>query len=249
MARTSARSTFPGYSSFPGYSRAALTFLEQIVTNNNREWFLARKALYDTELRGATVALVEALNARLVGFAPEYVTEPAKAVPRIYRDLRFSEDRRPYKHNVAAVFPYHDGKGRPADRKPGERNACGSFYVSVSAEGVEFVAGVQRPLSAFMTAIRSSIAGDPATFRRVLKRRAIVNRFGELEGPRLVHVPRGYPADHPAADLLRLKQYCLRAELPVSLANSSKLLPELARLFRAAVPFVALLDSAVSTTS
>lgn len=224
-------------STFGGYSKAALTFLRQIVDHNERDWFKERKEIYETEVRGATAELVAALNAKLVRFAPEYVTEPKKAIPRIYRDLRFTDDKRPYKVNVAAVFP----------RRGGVRNQCASFYVSISAQGVLVIAGAQRPDASYLGAVRQRIAAEPKVFERLLRRKALRECYGDgeravLGGPRLVNVPRGFPRDHPAADVLRCRRLCLTARLPLKSAATGELLPALTHLLRAATPFVTWLD-------
>jgi len=227
----------PARSAFAGYSRAALTFLKQIAEHNERDWFQEHKTVYETDVRGGTARLVEALNAQLARFAPDYVTEVTAAIPRIYRDLRFTSDKRPYKEHVAAVFP----------RRGGRRGECASFYVSVSHGGVLVLAGVTRPESHFLHAIRARIAEDPKALSRLLRRKALRTCFGDgrvahLDGPLLVNVPRGYDKQHPAADHLRHKQFCVRAALPRALAGKPTLLSTLVEHFRAAAPFVTWLD-------
>lgn len=83
----------------------ALTFLRGLARNNDREWFNARKETFETKLKAPMLAFIEAINAELMDFAPEHVTDPKKAFYRIYRDTRFSADKTPYKTHIAAIFP------------------------------------------------------------------------------------------------------------------------------------------------
>ena len=89
---------------FPGFPPEAMTFLRGLARNNRREWFLPRKEVFEECVRAPMIRLVEALNAAMADFAPAYVTDPHKAVFRIYRDVRFSADKTPYKTHIAAAF-------------------------------------------------------------------------------------------------------------------------------------------------
>jgi len=90
---------------FPGFPPEALTFLRSLKRNNRREWFQPRKEIFETKVKAPIIQLVEAINAELLDFAPEHITDPKKAVYRIYRDTRFSADKTPYKTHIAAIFP------------------------------------------------------------------------------------------------------------------------------------------------
>ena len=97
-------------SGFAGFPPEAMEFLRGLARNNRREWFLPRKAVYETSVKQPMRELVTALNQALAGFAPEYATDPEKAIFRIYRDVRFSKDKKPYKEHIAAsalLSSYH----------------------------------------------------------------------------------------------------------------------------------------------
>src|SRR5579862_9854935 len=89
---------------FPGFPPEALTFFRGLSRHNNRDWFQPRKALFEEKVKGPMRQLVEALNGELRQFAPNFVTDPDKAIYRIYRDTRFSKDKTPYKDHIAASF-------------------------------------------------------------------------------------------------------------------------------------------------
>ena len=94
-------------SRFPGFSPDALAFLRALKRNNRREWFQPRKEKpYEALIKAPMLEFVGGLNEEMARFAPAYVTPPAKAVYRIYRDTRFSPDKTPYKTHIAAIFPH-----------------------------------------------------------------------------------------------------------------------------------------------
>ena len=120
---------------FPGFPPEALKFLRGLKRNNKREWFQARKEIFDTKVRAPMEQLVEAINAELLQFAPEHITDPKKAIYRIYRDTRFSADKTPYKTHLAAIFP----------RRSFERHASAGFYFHLSPEETGIAVGLYQP--------------------------------------------------------------------------------------------------------
>ncbi len=215
-------------SSFPGFPAEALRFLEGLARHNTREWFQEHKADYEAQARGPMLAFVEALNEALSKFAPSWMTEPKKALFRLNRDTRFSADKSPYKTELGARFGTSQG---PAAESAG-------FYVSVSPKGVGVGAGCYMADTPQVAALRTRIATDHVAFRRLVEERAVTKAFGALQGERLVRVPKPFPAEHPAADLLRLKQACFLVTLPVELVTSKRLVPEVAERFRLGAPLV-----------
>jgi uncharacterized protein (TIGR02453 family) len=219
--------------SFPGFPPEAMTFFRGLKRNNKREWFQARKAVFDEKVRAPMFQLVDALNAEMMKFAPDYVTEPERAIYRIYRDTRFSSDKTPYKTHIAAVFP----------RRGMERHAGAGFYFSVSPQEVEVAGGVYMPPPEQLSAIRSHLAEHHEEFRRIANTRSLRTLVGEIVGDRLARVPKGFCADHPAADLVRYKQLYVFAELDPALARTPKLLGELVKHFRVMTPLVEFLNA------
>ena len=124
---------------FPGFSPEALSFLRGLKRNNRREWFQPRKEIFEARLKAPMIQLVEAINAELLGFAPDHITDPKKAVYRIYRDTRFSADKTPYKTHVAAVFPHH-GLGK---------QSSAGFYFHLTEKSVGIAAGSYMPPRGF----------------------------------------------------------------------------------------------------
>ena len=215
---------------FAGFPPEALTFFRGLARNNNREWFLPRKEIFETKVKAPMLALCEALNAELAKFAPAYINDPGKAVYRIYRDTRFSSDKTPYKTHLAAIFPR---------RGSGSKHSGPGFFFAVSHQSIEVAAGVYMPQPEDMLAIRTWLAENHAAFRKAA--RGPVRLMGELRGDSLQRPPKGFDGAHPAADLIKMKQWFYGCELDSRLATSPKLLAELTKRFRAMNPVMEML--------
>ena len=219
-------------SPFPGFPPEALQFFRGLARNNNREWFLPRKPLFEEKVKEPMRQLVDALNLALHDFAPEYETDPDKAIFRIYRDVRFSKDKKPYKEQIAATF-----------RRSGTPHHQDGYYFAISHKGVAVGGGVYMPEPELLLAIRQRIADRHEEFRRILGAPPVRKLLGNLEGAQLSRVPRGFAADHPVGDLLRFKYYILYKELPPSLATSTQLYKAIVDRFRIMVPFLQFLTA------
>ena len=227
------RSGFPGFpTGFPtGFPRGGIQFMRSLARNNKREWFQPRKPIFDAQVKQPMRQLVEAVNAAMARFAPEYVTDPDKAIFRIYRDTRFSKDKTPYKDHIAASFPR---RGTPAGA---------GYYFAVSPKEVAIGAGIWMPAPETLLAIRTHVAGHYQNFRRIAQARTVKQLFGTVQGEQLSRVPKGFDAAHPAADLLRFKQFLLYVELEPDLATGPDLYPEIVKRFRALRPFLEFLNA------
>jgi uncharacterized protein (TIGR02453 family) len=204
----------------------AITFLKALEKNNNRDWFQPRKEIFESKVKAPMLELVESMNAELLKFAPEHITEPKKAVYRIYRDTRFSKDKTPYKTHLAAIFP----------RRGLGKDAAAGFYFHLSAKGIGIACGAYAPGPEQLLKIRRFIAENHKLFRTTNK------LMGPLQGSTLTRVPKGFDPAHPAVDLIKMKQWVWWVELDAKLATSPKLKSEIAKRFRAMAPMVELLN-------
>jgi len=219
-------------SGFAGFPPEALVFFRGLARNNHRDWFLPRKELFEQSVKQPMRELVTALNQAMAGFAPEYVSDPAKAIFRIYRDTRFSKDKKPYKEHLAANFNVR-----------GMAQGHGGYYCSVSHKEVAVGGGIYMPEPAVLLAIRNHIAENHKELRRILANPKVRRLLGEMQGEKLTRVPKGFACDHPAADLLRFKQFVLYVTLPPEIAISPNLYQEIVDRFRAMVPFLRFLNA------
>lgn len=225
---------------FPGFPPEAITFFRGLARNNNREWFQPRKELFETRVKAPMITLVEALNEEFAKFAPEYINDPKKAVYRIYRDVRFSPDKSPYKTHLAAVFPRRGAD--KAGRGGASVGGSAGFYFSLSAKEIGVAGGVYEPSPEQMFAIRSWLAENFAAFRKAA--RGPEKLMGKLHGESLQRIPKGFDAAHPAADLIKMKRWLYYTTLDAKLATSPKLLPEIVKRFRVMLPVLELLNQA-----
>ena len=222
---------------FPGFSHQALAFLADLEQNNKREWFQPRKEQFEALLRNPMLELAEALNAALARFAPEYVTEPKKAVMRIYRDTRFSANKTPYKDHVAASF------GRQGLKESGGAG----FYFSVNHKVVEVAGGLHHPPKEILMAVRSQLAESSQDFEKLVKDRKLQKRMGALQGGELSRAPKGFDPEHPAIDLIKKKSWVFFVELEPEVATSPRLLHEIESRFEVLVPVLEYLNAPLVT--
>ena len=218
--------------SFQGFPREGIAFLRDLKENNDRDWFTPRLDEYKDSVRAPMLELVQAVHLAMLKFAPAYVGEPAKCLYRIYRDTRFSKDKTPYKTHAAAAFW----------RSNMEKNEGAGYYFAISPEEVAIGGGMYMPLPPVLLTTRQRIAADAEGFRETFDTKTVRRLLGELQGEQTKRVPKGFSAEHPAADLLRFKQYVLYTTLKPDVATSSKLVREIATKFEAMTPFVEFLD-------
>ena len=224
-------------SRFPGFPPEALQFFRALARHNTRDWFQPRKAVFEEKVRQPMRELVEALNAGMKSFAPEYATDPARAVYRIYRDTRFSKDKTPYKTHIAASF-FRSSTGP---------HKYGGYYVQVSHNDVAVGGGVYMPDPEVLLAIRRHIAEHHQKLRKILAAPAVRRSLGELQGDQLSRVPKGFLATHPAADLLRFKSLFLYVNLDPEIATTPQFFSEVLTRFRTMKPFLDFLTAPAAT--
>jgi uncharacterized protein (TIGR02453 family) len=183
-----------------GFTPEALKFLTDLAKHNDRAWFQPRKAEYERLLKEPMEALVVALGERLASRGIPIEADPRRAIFRIYRDVRFSKDKSPYKTHVSASLPWID---------PGERTEAvrgNGAYVHIQPGHSYVGGGMWHPERTRLDAFRRAVVEDPDRVRAVLEDPKFLRRLGPLESHEtLKRVPPGYPADHPMADQLRFK--------------------------------------------
>jgi uncharacterized protein (TIGR02453 family) len=225
-------------SPFPGFPDETIRFFKALARNNRREWFQPRKPVFDEQVKKPMLELCEALNLALKRFAPAYVTDPAKAIYRIYRDTRFSHDKTPYKDHIAASFRHRS--------LVGEGGGAG-FYFQVSHKDLSVGGGMYMPSPETLLAVRHHIAEHHEDLQALLKSRKKL--LGDIQGDQLSRAPKGFPTDHPAADLLRHKQLYYFTELPAELATTPSVYKEIVTRFEAMAPVLEFLNAPLGRAS
>ena len=185
---------------FTGFPKAALTFFADIAKNNNREWFQEHKGLYREAIQQPAQAFVLALGESLKLLSPgiEYDLRMngVGSILRIYRDIRFSKDKTPYKTHLGIIF--WEGARKKMENP--------SFYFQMDSQGADFYYGFYQFPRDYLAAYRKAV-DDRQVGSELGSILEAVTKEGKFEigGERYKRVPRGYDNDHPRADLLRYK--------------------------------------------
>lgn len=184
--------------------KATLDFLTSLKCNNNRDWFHANRFLY-LDAKDNFDSLVQEIINKIVLFDPIMKGLEAKScVYRINRDIRFSNDKSPYKSHFGA-FIVRGGK------KNGDKFAGYYFHLE---PGKSIVAGgAYTPPSPWLSAIREKISDNPDEFIKIINSKGFIKYFGKIDGEKLKTTPKGYRSDHPNIELLRFKSYLVVNEL------------------------------------
>jgi uncharacterized protein (TIGR02453 family) len=217
----------------------AIAFLRNLAKHNDRDWFAPRKAQFEAQLKEPMLAIVRKITDAMIDFAPSHVRPAEKSLFRIYRDTRFSHDKRPYKTHVAAWWS-HQGL---------EKTSGAGYYFQVSPKGVVIAAGAYMPEKEQLAAIRNWLLDNHEAFRKILKKPAVRKTFSEFEGEALTRPPKGFPADHPAMDLIRCKQWGLSTVLPAGSALRKDFAKVLIKHFKLLAPMVDALNTPIAAAA
>lgn len=211
-----------------------LNFLIDLENNNNREWFHKNKGYYE-QARTDFELLVNHLIHELQQFDDELSLLTAKdCIFRIYRDVRFSKDKSPYKNNMGAYFV-----------RGGKKSGFAGYYLHIEP-GKSFVAGgIHRPSSEILRRVRSEIFSNIEEFKSIIREKRFFTHFNEIEGERLKTAPAGYPKDFPDIDLLKYKSYTVFMPLENQLVVHRKFLQKIVPVFKTMQPFIKFLNRVI----
>jgi len=231
----------PSTTSF--FTPASLTFLRALARHNRRDWFEAHRTDYETAILRPMREFVEEMDVRLARIAPEMVGDPKRSVFRIYRDVRFSKDKSPYKTHAACWFFHRDATHRVGQESHG---GGAGFYFHLQPGGCLDAGGIWMPPREALGRIRDAMAAKPSAFTRIVSAPATVRRFGELdEDAVLTRVPRGYAPDHPAAKWLRYQSFTLGRLLSDAQVTGPRLAALVAEDFAGMLPLVRWLNGSL----
>ena len=174
--------------------KSSLQFLRDLSKNNNKPWFAEHKARY-TECHENMIAFAEVFQAEMAKYDLLEPQTGKKVLYRIYRDVRFSKDKTPYKSHFAGSF------------KRATAALRGGYFFSVQPGATFIGGGFWNPNSPDLARIRHEIAHDADSFRTILNDPQLVKSFGHIQGDKVKTSPKGYSKDHEAIDLLRHKSF------------------------------------------
>ncbi|MDQ6965653.1 MAG: DUF2461 domain-containing protein [Mariprofundaceae bacterium] len=212
------------------FSEATFDFLRSLAENNNREWFNEYKGDYEAHVREPARAFIRAMTPELERFAPQFVADDRKlggSLMRIYRDVRFSKNKLPYRNNIGIQFRHRQGKDVHA---PG-------FYVHIEAHEVFVGAGIWHPESDTLKKIRTYIDTHPTRWQDVLQQKEFAQWF-HLTGDALKRPPKGYAVDHPMIEEIKRKDFIGIAPLVPELMFEPDLPTLIGGYFEMTVPLI-----------
>ncbi len=222
---------------FEGFPRQGMDFLKRLKRNNNRRWFQNHKQEYEDNVRFPMQCLVATLARTMADIAPEIEFNPRRSIFRIYRDVRFSSNKAPYKTNIAASFRVRGIKG--ALEGPG-------LYLGIEPGEIYVGGGVYMPAGEQLKAIRTAMIERPDDFLSIVESKRFRKEFGEIEGEKLRRAPLGIPEDHPMIEHLRHKQFYIGKVLPDSACHKSAFAEQVTSVFADTMPLVRWLQKALS---
>jgi uncharacterized protein (TIGR02453 family) len=214
--------------------RDLIQFLAELSENNNRAWFVMNKPRYDI-LRAEFLELVTKLIAGIAKFDPAVADcNPKKALFRINRDMRFSHDKSPYKTTFSAAITASGLK------KPSQGGGP-AYYFHIDANGTLLAAGGEyMPPSDRLRGIRQHVIQDAAGFGKLLKNKKLNDRFGGLnEESKLTRPPKGFDADTPHIESIKLKSFIAWTETNLKKKMPDSLEKELLAAFKDVYPLIA----------
>jgi uncharacterized protein (TIGR02453 family) len=210
-----------------GLDKSTITFIADLRGNNQRDWFQANKSQYEAA-RQDFITFLDALLPAVAAFEPVALGQKGKDLLfRIYRDVRFSHNKSPYKDHFGAYL----AEGGRKSINPG-------YYLHISSQDQSFIAaGLWMPPPAPLKAVRQEIDYNLGEFESIVKDPAFVRFFGEIEGEKLKTTPKGYEADNPALPYLRHKSWMVSHPLPDAVVSSEALFDEVLQAIELAQPF------------
>ena len=209
-----------------------LDFFKQIAENNNKVWFENNRPTYETvkanylEFMGDLIPKIKQIDQIVDKDLKKYAS-------RIYRDIRFSKNKSPYKNNISSLIE------RALDFKK-----C-PFYIHIQPNSSFMGAGVYQPDSALLKRVRQEIDYNSSELYKIIGKPSFKETFGKITGDSLVRPPKGYEEDNPNIELLKLKFYIVRKDFSDEEVMSPDFADNLAAIYREALPFLEFMDNTI----
>ncbi|RYE25011.1 MAG: DUF2461 domain-containing protein [Sphingobacteriales bacterium] len=211
--------------------KQTLDFLKKLEKNNNKEWFDKNRKEYEAA-KGDFEKLVATLHGKLAKLEPRMEGQKAKdSIFRIFRDVRFSKDKTPYKAHFSAYFS-----------RAGRKAPDAGYYLHLQPGKSFFAGGIWMPEGPLLKATRQEIDYNYEDFKKMLNKAAFKKQFGELQGDRLKTVPQGYTDDNPAIEYLKMKSFMVSTPVADKEIASEQMVPILLNYTNLMKPLVDFLN-------
>ena len=212
-------------------------FLRKLKVNNDREWFKENRVRYQTYVQEPLLQFIREFDFRLRAISPQFLADARKnggSLFRIYRDIRFSKDKSPYKTAGAVQFRHRDWKDAHAP--------C--FYLHLEPAGSFLAMGIWRPDLQTLNKLRQGIVRQPDRWRSITGAPGFRSRF-VLSGDRLKRPPKGFPPDHPLIEDLKWRDYVVSRELTEDEVQMPSFIDDFAADCSLGAPFVRFLTESL----
>lgn len=213
---------------------STLEFLKDLRRHNNREWFNEHKARYQAEHRHM-IDFAKTLRDRLSHYDKLEPQSGKQILFRIYRDVRFSKDKSPYKTHFAGHL------------KRATKWLRGGYYFHISPGESMVGGGFWAPEKEDLLRIRQELAADAEPLRQIIAAPEFQQTFGELMGDTVKTAPKGFSRDHPNIDLIRHKQFVVRHDFSDAEVTSPEFMDQLVESFRRMRPFFDYMSDVLTT--
>lgn len=223
---------------FDGFPKDFFAFFRELKAHNDRAWFEANKPRFRDSVQAPMSQFIAAMAPHLRRVSKHFVADARPnggSMFRIYRDVRFAKDKRPYKEHSACHFRHTLAKDVHA---PG-------FYMHFAPDEVFFGGGWWMPDADALGKVRTAIADKPAGWRKAVNGRDFTHRFGRIRGEGLTRPPRGFDPEHPLIGDIKRKSFYAMQQADPKLAQSPELVDEVAGSFRAIAPLMRFLCGAL----
>ena len=216
-------------------SHNIIKFLTTLKENNNRDWFNKNKKWYQRS-REEFEVYVNCLISEIQIFDVDIRFLAAKdCIFRIYRDVRFSKDKSPYKTNFGAFIV-----------KDGRKSGNAGYYLHIEPGSSFLGGGIYMPTAETLRVVRKEIFENIEEFKFIINHKEFKYYFRKISGEKLKTFPRGFPGDFPEIELLKYKSYTVIKSVPDGFIQSKKLTEEITRVFKAMYPFNRFINMAIA---
>jgi uncharacterized protein (TIGR02453 family) len=217
--------------------KQTITFLSNLKENNHKDWFEVNKPMYQEAHKNFlefTQTLIDGLAAMDKGIGNSHL-EPKKCVMRIYRDVRFSKDKTPYKSNFFAWI-----------NKAGKKSPAAGYYFNLEPGASFFGGGIYMPESKVLANIRENIDQHFEKWKKVANDKSLTGYFGEIKpSGKLSRPPKGFDPENPAIEWLKYKGFFTQKNLTNQELLDDQLLKKILSGYQAAKPLVDFINGSI----
>ena len=220
--------------------KTSLLFLRELIANNHKEWFDANRDYY-REAKDEFDRFIERLIVEVRMFDPTIGPITAKdCTYRIYRDVRFSNDKTPYKNHFGAYIA-----------QGGRKSSLGGYYFHIEPANAGYLnhsmwaGGIYCPDAPTLKAIRTDICEYPEEYKAIIQNKNFTDTFKWFDGSMLSTAPKGFPKDFPDIDLIKRKDFTYYRNIDEQILLSDHLLEESIRVFKLMMPFNKFMNRAI----